>query len=115
MPVKIVFKVVSMRMAFACPGSRLRLKNGLEAMFANGLVPRERSGVLNDLSQLPDQKAQIRLQNVIEQRDLYACSAVHVHGECNNYILYAVDPAPCEKKCRSEQPDPLPLFRGGVW
>ena len=96
-------------MAFACPCSRLRLKTGLEAMFANSLVPRERRVWCSEFVTVPDQ---IRLQNVIEQRDLYACSAVHVHGECNNYILYAVDPAPCEKKCRSEQPDPLSAFPG---
>ena len=42
-----------------------------------------------------------------------ACSAVHMHGECNNYILTLFNPAPCDKKWRSEHQTLFSLFGGG--
>ena len=41
-----------------------------------------------------------------------ACSAVHVHGECNNYILYAIRPHPMWQEMSLRTPDPLSTFRG---
>ena len=37
-----------------------------------------------------------------------------MHGGCNNYILYAVWPRPCDKKSRSEHQTLFPLFGEGL-
>ena len=104
-----------------------------QATFPSSLVPspflhvRERgSGVLNNFSCHSSPIWGLELvcwtcnymwwhhqtRDLVSSIYMQACSAVHVHRKCNNYIIYAVRPRPMWQEMSLRTPDPLSAFWG---